>query len=171
MLISNKQELQEIAFNHSLDIKFKDFMNLYKKCTTKPYSFLVINLTTFVSDNRSHFRTFQKEYKNYLRISYRGKILTSDRRQIIEQAKFVQSPFAKAFKNQTEKQVGGLKSLDLSKKKHELKQTEGIFPKNMLNDLIINKLKEIIKLQDIIKTDELYFLVIILTYCFHKTYT
>ena len=58
MLISNKQELQEIAFNHSLDIKFKDFMNLYKKCTTKPYSFLVINLTTFVSDNRSHFRTF-----------------------------------------------------------------------------------------------------------------
>ena len=58
MLISNKQELQEIAFNHSLDIKFKDFMNLYKKCTTKQYSFLVINLTTFVSDNRSHFRTF-----------------------------------------------------------------------------------------------------------------
>ena len=41
----------------------------------------------------------------------------------------------------------------------------------MLNDLIINKLKEIIKLQDIIKTDELYFLVIILTYCFPKTYT
>ena len=116
MLISNKQELQEIAFNHSLHIKFKDFMNLYKKCTTKPYSFLVINLTTFVSDNRSQFRTFQKEYKNFSRISYRGKILTSDRRQIIEQAKFVQSPFAKAFKNQTEKQVGGLKSLDLSKK-------------------------------------------------------
>ena len=41
----------------------------------------------------------------------------------------------------------------------------------MLNDLIINKLKEIIKLQDIIKADELYFLVIILTYCFPKTYT
>ena len=27
----------------------------------------------------------------------------------------------------------------------------------MLNDLIINKLKEIIKLQNIIKTDELYY--------------
>ena len=26
----------------------------------------------------------------------------------------------------------------------------------MLNDLIINKLKEIIKLQDIVKTDDLY---------------
>ena len=42
------------------------------------------------------------------------------------------------------------------KKKDEPKQNEGIFPKNMRNDLIINKLKEIIKLQDIIKTDGLY---------------
>ena len=33
----------------------------------------------------------------------------------------------------------------------------GIFPKKkMLNGLIIDELKEIIKLQDIIKTDELY---------------
>ena len=39
MKIPNKQELQQIAFNHSLDIDFKDFMNLYKKCTAKPYSF------------------------------------------------------------------------------------------------------------------------------------
>ena len=30
-----------------------------------------------------------------------------------------------------------------------------MFPKNLLNDLIINKLKEIVKLQDIVKTDEL----------------
>ena len=28
--ILNKQELQQIAFNHSSDIDFKDFMNLYK---------------------------------------------------------------------------------------------------------------------------------------------
>ena len=31
----NKQELQQIAFNHSSDIDFKDFMNIYKKCTAK----------------------------------------------------------------------------------------------------------------------------------------
>ena len=37
--IPNKKELQQIAFNHSLDIDFRDFMNLYKKCTEKPYSF------------------------------------------------------------------------------------------------------------------------------------
>ena len=31
MKITNKQELQQIAFNHSSDIDFRDFMKLYKK--------------------------------------------------------------------------------------------------------------------------------------------
>ena len=35
MKISNKKELQQIAFNHSSDIDFKDFLNLYKRCTAK----------------------------------------------------------------------------------------------------------------------------------------
>ena len=35
MKIPNKRELQQIAFNHSSDIDFKDFMNLYKKCAEK----------------------------------------------------------------------------------------------------------------------------------------
>ena len=43
MKIPNKRELQQIAFNHSSDIVFKDYMNLYKKCTAKAYSFLVID--------------------------------------------------------------------------------------------------------------------------------
>ena len=43
--IPNKRELQQIAFNHSSDIDFKYFINLYKKCTAKPYSFLVIDAT------------------------------------------------------------------------------------------------------------------------------
>ena len=30
----NKQELQQITFNNSSDIDFRDFMNLYKKCNT-----------------------------------------------------------------------------------------------------------------------------------------
>ena len=37
--------------------------------------------------------------------------------QITEQAKFVYSPLGKAFEKQTEKQVGAIKSLDLSNKK------------------------------------------------------
>ena len=55
MKISSKKELQQVAFNHSSDIDFKDFMNLYKKCTAKPYSFLVID-ATLASDNSSRFR-------------------------------------------------------------------------------------------------------------------
>ena len=31
MKIPNKRELQQMAFNDSSDIEFKDFMNLYKK--------------------------------------------------------------------------------------------------------------------------------------------
>ena len=51
-----------IAFNHSSDIDFKDFINLYKKCTAKPYSFLVID-ATLTSDNVLE-RVSEKEYKN-----------------------------------------------------------------------------------------------------------
>ena len=50
MKIPNKRELQQTALNHSSDIDFEDFMNLYKMGTVKPYSFLVIN-TTISSDN------------------------------------------------------------------------------------------------------------------------
>ena len=55
MKVSNKRELQQIAFNHSWDIDFQDFMNLYKKCIAKPYSFLIID-TTLASDNSLRFR-------------------------------------------------------------------------------------------------------------------
>ena len=50
----NKQELQQIKFHHLSDIDFQDFMNLYKKCIAKPYSFLIID--TLTSDNFSCFR-------------------------------------------------------------------------------------------------------------------
>ena len=39
MKILNKRELQQIAYNHSSDIDFKDFINLYQKRTAKPFSF------------------------------------------------------------------------------------------------------------------------------------
>ena len=55
MKIPNKRELQQVAFNHSPDIDLQDFTELYIKCTAKPYSFLVIDIT-LVSDSSSHFR-------------------------------------------------------------------------------------------------------------------
>ena len=55
MKIPNERELQQIALNHSSDIDFKDFMKIYKKGTTEPYSFLV-NDTSLPSDDPLRFR-------------------------------------------------------------------------------------------------------------------
>ena len=50
-IITSKQELQQIAFNHLSDIDFKDFLNF----TVKSYTLLVINVTV-ASDNPLRFR-------------------------------------------------------------------------------------------------------------------
>ena len=55
MKTPNKRELHQIAINHSSDIDTKDFANIYKKCMSTPYSFLV-NDTTLASDNPLRFR-------------------------------------------------------------------------------------------------------------------
>ena len=55
MKIPNKRELQKIALNRSSDIDFKDFMKIYKKCNTEPYSFLVDD-TALPSDDPLRFR-------------------------------------------------------------------------------------------------------------------
>ena len=55
MKIPNKRELQQIAINHSSDIKTKDFIKIYRKYTDKPYSFLVTD-TTLPSNNSMRFR-------------------------------------------------------------------------------------------------------------------
>ena len=55
MKIPNKRKLQQIAINHSSDINTKNFANIYKKCTSTPYSFLV-NDTTLASDDPLRFR-------------------------------------------------------------------------------------------------------------------
>ena len=39
MKIPNKRELLHIAFNHSSDIDFQDFMNLYKSSTVQTFFF------------------------------------------------------------------------------------------------------------------------------------
>ena len=53
--IPNKRELQQIATNHPSTISAKDFVNIYRKCTYEPYSFLV-NDTTLASNNPLRFR-------------------------------------------------------------------------------------------------------------------
>ena len=55
MKIPNKAQLEQVEFNHLSDNDFKNFINLYKKCTAKPYSFLVIDATLRL-DNPLRFR-------------------------------------------------------------------------------------------------------------------
>ena len=70
------------------------------------------------------------------------EILPSNQQQIIELAKFTYSPLGKAFEKQTKEQVKAIKDLNISDKSNNLKQIEGIFPQNVLNELISNKLKK-----------------------------
>ena len=117
--------------NHSSDIDFKELIKNYKKCTDKPYLFLV-NDTTLTSDNLLRFRKniFNIYNKNHDQIRDEklqydinreeakifalssGKIrkyeyltvediLPSNQQQIIEQAKLTYSPLGKAFEKQT----------------------------------------------------------------------
>ena len=55
MNICNKKELQNIATNYSTGIDYKDFMKIYRKCTSEPYSFLTIN-TTLPANNFWRYR-------------------------------------------------------------------------------------------------------------------
>ena len=55
MKIPNKREIMQIAINHSSNINTKGFIEIYRKCTDKAYSFLVID-TTLSSDDPLRFR-------------------------------------------------------------------------------------------------------------------
>ena len=61
----------------------------------------------------------------------------------------------KALEKQTKEQVKAIKDLNISDKTNELRQIEGIFPQNVLNNLISNKLKKVIELQNSIELDKL----------------
>ena len=62
MKINNRKELQNIAINHSADIE--DFKKLYRECTRKPYSFLIIHTTLLASDPLRFRKNLFHSYKN-----------------------------------------------------------------------------------------------------------
>ena len=45
MQIHIKRDPQHIGISHSTDTDYKDFMEIYRKCTRRPYSFLNIDAT------------------------------------------------------------------------------------------------------------------------------
>ena len=50
--INNNRELQDTAINHSADIDYKDFINIYRDCTRKPFNSLTIDIksNTFIKN-------------------------------------------------------------------------------------------------------------------------
>lgn len=46
--ISKKKVLQQIEINNSSDIDFKDFIKIYRKCTSEPLFFIID--TTFICE-------------------------------------------------------------------------------------------------------------------------
>ena len=64
MKINNRKELQNISINHSADIDYKKFVNIYRECTRKPYSFLTIDTTLLASDPLRFWKNLLLSYKN-----------------------------------------------------------------------------------------------------------
>ena len=50
MKSNNRNDLQQIAIDHSADIDYKDFLKIYKNCTNEPYSLLTIDTTLPAND-------------------------------------------------------------------------------------------------------------------------
>ena len=55
MKINNRKELQNTSINHSADVDYKYFMEIYRECTKKPFNFLAID-TTLPTGNPLKFR-------------------------------------------------------------------------------------------------------------------
>ena len=55
MKINNREKLQNIAINHSANIDYKDFMEIYRECTKEPFNFLTRD-TTLPASSPLRFR-------------------------------------------------------------------------------------------------------------------
>ena len=62
--INNTKELQNVATNHSADIDYKDFMQIYRECTRKPYNLLTIDTTLPASDPLRFRKNLFDSYQN-----------------------------------------------------------------------------------------------------------
>ena len=58
MKINNRGE--NIAINYSVDIDYKDFVEIYRECTKEPFNFLIID-TMLPASNPLRFRKYLLE--------------------------------------------------------------------------------------------------------------
>ena len=64
MKINKKRELQNIAFNHSADIDYQDFIKIYRECIKEPYNFLTIDAKLPASDPLRFRKDLFDSHKN-----------------------------------------------------------------------------------------------------------
>ena len=64
MKINKERKLENIAINHSADIDYNDFMRIYRECTRRLYSFLIIYSMLPASDSLRFRKIFLPSYKN-----------------------------------------------------------------------------------------------------------
>ena len=57
--LNSKRELQNIAINHSADINYKNFIEIYRHCTKEPFHFLTIDTTK----NKNSLKILMRLYK------------------------------------------------------------------------------------------------------------
>ena len=65
---NNRNELQNIAINHSADIDYKDLMKIYRECTKEPFNFLTKDTTLPASEPlrfRKNLFDFNKNDSNW----------------------------------------------------------------------------------------------------------
>ena len=65
MKINSRTELKNIAFNHSMDIDYQDFMKTYRECTKELYNFLTIDTKLPTSDPLTFRKKLFDSYKNH----------------------------------------------------------------------------------------------------------
>ena len=64
MKINNQRELQNVAFKHSADIDYNDFVKIYKEYTKEPYYFLTIDTTLLARDPLRFRKSLFHSYKS-----------------------------------------------------------------------------------------------------------
>ena len=64
MKINNGIELQNVSRDHSADIDYQDFKNIYRECTKKPYNLLTIDTKLPASDPLIFKKNLFDSYKN-----------------------------------------------------------------------------------------------------------
>ena len=74
MKISNKVELQETTINHSSNNDSKYFAKIYEKCTSKTYSFLVINTALHLDNFLPFLKNLIEEVQKVIKIIQYEKV-------------------------------------------------------------------------------------------------